>query len=149
MSSTWKAAVGILLVFALGCVSGALSASIFFQQDSLRIQRNPEQAAAVLERHLTRRLDLDAGQQTQIRQILADYLKNRRQVQQQVQPEMQALNMQMMRQIRSVLHPDQLGPFHDNVADLRRRLAHVSLRPAPPEPMPDSTPATNSAPGSL
>jgi hypothetical protein len=150
MSSTWKAAIGIFLVFALGCLSGALSTSIFFQQDAVRIQRNPEQAAAILEGHLTRRLDLDADQQAQIRQILTDYLKDRRRVQQQVQPEMQALNAQMMRQIRSVLHPDQLGLFRDNVADLRRRLAHTALRPAPPaDPMPDSAPATNARPGTL
>jgi hypothetical protein len=149
MSATWKAALGILLVFALGCVSGALSTSVFFRNEVLTLQRNPEEVARILENRFTRHLDVDSSQHAQIHQILLDYLQSRRQLNGQIQPQMQALNQQMIGQIKSVLRPDQVAGFKDNITQLRRRMARSAFRPPEmnaDQPAVGNGSATNAAP---
>ena len=152
MSNTWKAAIGILLVFLLGCAAGALSASVFFHHSmALLLQRDPNATANALEKRLTHQIDLAPDQHDEIHRILMDYLKSRKQLQAQIQPEIQALNLQTFQQIRSVLRPDQVPRFHDNVVAFRRRLARAMFQNPPPAgsaAVPESTPlsGTNAPP---
>jgi hypothetical protein len=85
--------------------------------------------ADILENRFTRHLGLEPAQHQEIHRILVEYVKARRQLSATLQPQMQVLNQQMLGQVRSVLKPEQLGGFQENVAQLRRRLAKSALRP--------------------
>ena len=149
MTSTWKAAAGILLVFVFGCISGALSTSLYFRNEVLSLERSPSEVADVMETRFTRHLGLDPDQHQQIHRILMEFLKARKQLMTQIQPELQANNRQMLAQIRGVLHPDQLAGFKENVEQLRRRMAKAAGRPPEAEvgaPEPTNAPSTNGAP---
>ena len=149
MTSTWKAALGILLVFVFGCISGGLSASLFLRHEVLALERDPSEVARILENRLTHHLDLDPAQHRQIHDILMTYLQQRQNLLKQVQPQMKVLNLQMIGQIRSVLRPDQVAGFHDNVEQLRRRLANAAVHPPEAEVGASETtnaPSTNAAP---
>jgi hypothetical protein len=148
MGSSWKAAFGILLVFILGCVSGSLSTSVYFHQYPERLLlRSPAATADSVENRLTRHLDLDANQRTQIHQFLMAYLQDRKKLQTRLQPDIQDLNIQMVVQIRSVLHPDQMESFHQNVIEFRRRVAKAAFRPGAMEEMSDGSFLTNAPVG--
>jgi hypothetical protein len=144
--STWKAAAGIVLIFVFGCVSGALSTSLYFRNEVLSLERSPSEVADILENRFTHHLGLDPGQHQQVHRILMEYLKARRQVMTQVQPELQENNRQMLVQIRGILHPDQLAGFQDNLGQLRRSLSRSPYRP--PELGPSGTIGTPASDGS-
>jgi hypothetical protein len=143
MTSTWKAAAGIILIFVFGCISGALSTSLFLHNEVLMLDRNPSEVADILESRFTRHLGLDQAQHAQIHDILMSYLQQRRALMARMQPELQENNRQMLAQIRSVLHPDQMAGFKDNLVQLRRRLAGAAFRP--PEMGPSGTIGTTNA----
>jgi hypothetical protein len=147
MRSSWKAAFGIFLIFGLGCLSGALSTSVYFHENlDLLTQRNPGASAEAIETRLTHHLKIDAQQREQIHGILMDYVKQRRQFQARIQPDVQALNVQMIRQVRAALHPDQLAGFHQNITELRGRLARAGVRINSPEGVPDPIGGSDAAP---
>jgi hypothetical protein len=149
MISTWKAAAGIFLVFVFGCISGALSTSLYYRNEVLSLERSPSEVADVMENRFAHHLGLDPDQHQQIHRILTEFLRQRKQLMTQIQPELQANNRQMLAQIRSVLRPDQMAGFHDNVEQLRRRMAKAAGQPPDAEvgaPEPTNAPSTNAAP---
>ena len=137
MISTWRAAAGILLVFVFGCVSGGLSTSLYFRNEVLSLERSPSEVADILQNRFTHHLGLDPDQREQVHRILMDYLRDRKQLTATLQPQMKVLNQDMIGRIQGVLHPDQVDGFQDNLAELRRTLAHTPYRP--PEMAPAST----------
>jgi hypothetical protein len=128
-TSTWKAAVGIFLVFLFGCISGGLSTSLYYRNEVLTLEHSPSEVADILENRFTHHLGLEPAQHQEIHRILVAYVKARRQLSATLQPQMQTLNQQMLGQVRSVLKPEQLDGFQENMAQLRRRLAKAAARP--------------------
>ena len=143
MTSTWKAAVGIFLIFVFGCISGALSTSLYYRNEVLSLERSPSEVASIMENRFTHHLGLDPDQRQQIHGILMTYLQQRHELTKQIQPQMQVLNRQMLAQVRSVLRPDQVEGFRQNVEELGRRMAKAAF---PPPGVELGVPETTNAP---
>jgi len=122
MSPTWKAALGVILVFILGWFGGALTTLIVARHGLLALaQHDPEPLAKMLERQTTRNLGLSDGQQKQLHALIVENLRQRMDLQKQVQPQIKALNRQTMQQIDALLTPDQQQRFHDNLVRFKQR----------------------------
>jgi hypothetical protein len=141
MNDHWKARFGVLLVFLLGGLVGGLSASIYFHHRmALFLERGPAAYVDVLERRLTRHLHLDASQKQQIHDDMMENLAQRKLLQAQIRPQVKMLNQQTIQQIRTILTPDQLIVFHENLAELHKRAALQA------DAAPIGTPNTNTTP---
>jgi hypothetical protein len=152
MNSSWKAFLGVLLVFFLGVLAGALIAAVHFKhRATVFFQRGTPAYVELLEHHLTRGLALDDTQRQEIHEAFLQNIEERKKLQAQIQPQVQELNMGTMREIRSVLRPDQLATFRDNLAEFRQRTGRPALNTrAMDQPSPEGVagpPVTNAAPG--
>jgi hypothetical protein len=143
MTSPWKAVFGVILVFVLGCLSGWFGASVVHYRETTQfLQGGPEAVAKLLETRLTRNLHLDAGQQQQVHQYFIDNLVQRRQLQMQIQPQVQLLNRETFQKINAILRPDQQEIFRQNITLFRQRTGKSPFNPNPAiQPLPDA--ATN------
>jgi hypothetical protein len=127
MSSNWKAIVGVLLIYIFGCFSGMVSTSIFVHHMMLGFLRHPGVAlSAALEKRMTRNLDLDANQKEQIHAYFQENLTQRKDLQKQIQPQVQVLNQKTFDQIAAILRPDQADHFRQNVETFREHLEKVA-----------------------
>ncbi len=128
MMRDWKSTLAVMLVFALGCVAGVLVAFIVMRQQVATVLQHDSPAyEQMLERRLSRGLNLDAGQRARFHDVLIANIEARKQLQKQLQPAVQALNVQTRQEIRSILTPDQLATFHRNMEDFRRRFGSPGL----------------------
>jgi hypothetical protein len=152
MSKTWKAVFGVILIYLLGCLSGAVATSIFFHHKMLGFLHHPGVVlSAVLEKRLTGNLGLDASQKQQVHAYFAENLQHRKELQKEIQPQVQALNRQTIKQVAAILHPGQAQLFHETIEKLRKRFGangsdQDTESPPAPQPSPAS-PATNSGAG--
>ena len=122
MSPTWKAVIGVILVFILGWFGGALTTLVIAHHRMLAvIDQKPEPLARMLERQTIRGLGLDEDKKQQIHALLVDYLQKRFALQKQIQPQVQALNGQTLNQINALLTSGQQEQFHDNLVRLKQR----------------------------
>ena len=130
MTSHWKAVLGVILVFIFGCLSGTLATSVFFYHRTTEfLQRSPEGMADLLERRMTHNLGLDANQQQQIHTCFMENVAQRKQLQLQIQPQVQMINRQTLQQIDAVLRPDQRERFHENLVQFRKRFGKSPFNP--------------------
>lgn len=152
MNKTWKAVFGVILIYIFGCFSGAVSISIFFHHKMLESLQHPALTASkALEKRLTGNLNLDANQKQQVDDCFRDNLQQRKELQKQVRPQVQALNLQMIQQVAAVLRPDQTELFHQNVEKFREHLGASAFNPNVKNlfspVVPQTGPATNSSVG--
>jgi hypothetical protein len=130
MTGHWKASLGVLLVFILGCLSGMLVSSVYFShRTAVFFQRGSAAYIDLAEHRLTRNLNLDPTQKQEIHQYFLENLAERKQLQAQVQPEVQMLNHQTFGEIRSVLRPEQMTVFRENLNEFRKRFARTADNP--------------------
>jgi len=130
MNKTWKAVLGVILIYIFGCVSGGVSTSIFFHRKMIAFLQHPAIAAsAELERRLTGNLGLDANQKQEIHGYFLDNLQQRKELQKQIQPQIQTLNRQTAQQITAILHPDQAELFHENIEKFRKNFGATPSNP--------------------
>jgi hypothetical protein len=116
MLRDWKSTLAVMLVFALGGVAGLLVGFIVMHhRTAVLLQRGSPAYEQMLERRLSRGLDLDAGQE------------ERKKLQEQLQPQVQALNIQTRRELHALLTPEQLATFRQNLEDFRRRFGAPGL----------------------
>jgi hypothetical protein len=152
MNKTWKAVLGVILIFIFGCFSGAVSTSIYFHHRMLVLLQHPAVAlSAALEKRLTGNLDLDANQKQQVHGCFLENLQQRKELQKEIQPRVQMLNQQTLQQVAAILHPDQLELFHQNIEKSRKHAgANTSNQdtgnPSSPVIQP-TAPATHSGAG--
>jgi len=162
MSSSWKASIGVLVVFLLGWTAGVLCHMIYDHHQVIQIIRNgtvPEAVAKVFEQRMTRNLDLSADQEQQIHDFFIENIQQRRDLQKQIQPQVQEANKQTLRQIMSVLTPDQQAKLKDNLAEFRQRFGKNPFNPsatagenpsaqpaATPPPVSSTAPAATNTP---
>jgi hypothetical protein len=122
MNSHWKAVIGVILIFVFGCFSGALCTSLFVgHKIKDLIEKGPDSVAEIMERRLTRNLDLDPDQKQKVHECFQANLKQRKELQTQIQPQVRMLNRQTFQEISAILRPDQADRFHQNVEELRKR----------------------------
>ena len=125
MNSTWKAAIGVLLVFILGWFGGVICGRLYDMHRVAEAIRQPEMVpqaiAEMLERRMTRNLDLDANQQEEIHTYFLENLQQRKLLNTQIQPQIQLANHQTLSEINAILRPDQQTKLRQNLADFRLR----------------------------
>lgn len=139
MSVTTKAVLGLILVFLLGLFTGALLTGMVVKHKVKTFLQHPgETVSAAVEKQLTGNLNLDATQKQQVHDYFQQNLQQRKQLQMQIQPQVQTLNLQTFEQINAVLRPDQLEKFHQNVDAMRQRFGAkgyaMGVDDAPPAP---------------
>ncbi len=116
MNNTWKAAIGVILIFILGWFGGALTTLAIAHQRMLQvIQHDPASLAKILERQTTRNLNLDDQQRIKIHAIFMDNLKARTALQKQIQPQVKEANKLTLQQIGALLTPVQEERFSENL----------------------------------
>jgi len=141
MSPHWKAVLGVIFVFFFGCASGWLGSSMLHYRQTAQILRgNPDVLADLLERRMTRNLGVDETQKAQIRDFLMENLRQRRQLQTQIQPQIQVLNQRTLKEINAVLRADQVEQLHQNLVEFRQRFGKNPFNPnADSQPPPVGT----------
>ena len=152
MNKTWKAVLGVILIYLFGCFSGAVSTSIIFHQKMLHFLQHPAAVMmAAMEKRLTGNLGLDANQKQQVHECFLKDLQQRKELQKEIQPQVQTLNRQTIQQVTAILHPDQAERFHQNIEQFRKRARTMSAgqdaeNPSSPLVQPAAA-ATNSGAG--
>jgi hypothetical protein len=132
MSSNWRAVIGVLLVFGFGFASGWLGSSVYHDRQAIDVLRSsPEGIAAIWENRMTHNLSLDENQKRQIHQYFLENLAQRKELQKQIAPQVVVLNHSTLRQIISVLSPDQVVLFRKNIAFLRQHFSQGPFNPNP------------------
>lgn len=127
MTSHWKAVLGVLLIFILGFTSGLVAASIFVHRKFEAFLKHPEAVAeATLEKRLTSHLELDPNQKQQIHAIFARNLEERKQLNQQIQPQVRMANLGTFQEINAILRPDQQQRFRENIEQFRNRFGKAA-----------------------
>ena len=146
MSKTWKAILGVILIFVFGFFSGIVVSSIVVKHKMAEFLKHPMVAiSAALEKRLTGNLNLDADQKKQVDAYFKENLQRRRELQMQIQPQVQAANQTTFQEIKAVLRPDQAERFQTNVDALRQRIAKFTsdanseFLPQPVSPAPSSS----------
>jgi hypothetical protein len=132
MNATWKAAIGVILIFILGWFGGALSTWIIAHQRLIQFAQHDQQAiVTLLERRTTRGLKLDENQKAQIHQLLQDNIQERLQLQKQIQPQVWTCNRQTLDAIDALLTPDQQQKFQDNLLLFKANFGRNPLNTGP------------------
>ena len=145
MNPTWKAALGVILIFILGWFGGALTTLAFARHKALvMMQRGPEAIAIMLERQTTRDLGLSDAQKTQLHTLFVENLRQRMELQKQIQPQVKAVNRQTLQEIDAVLTPDQQQRFHDNLVLFKDRFGRNPFNVGA-----DNKPVQPAAPGNI
>jgi hypothetical protein len=122
MNPTWKAAIGVILVFILGWFGGALTTLIIAHHRMLVvIQHDPESMARMLDRQTIHNLGLDEDRKRQLHALFVENIRQRLELQKQIQPQVKALNRQSLQEINALLTPDQQEHFHENLLVLKQR----------------------------
>jgi hypothetical protein len=149
MSSSWRAFLGVGLVFLLGVLAGSLITAVHFKhRATLFFQRGTPAYVELLERSLTRGMTLDDAQRQQIHDSFLQNIEGRKKLQAQIQPQVRELNQETMQQIRSILRPDQVATFQENLAAFRRRFGQAAATARDmDQPAEASQPVGNPAPG--
>jgi hypothetical protein len=155
MNKTWKAVLGVMLIYIFGCVSGGVSTSIFFHHKMIEFLRHPAVAmSAAEEKRLTWNLNLDANQKEQVHACFTDNLQQRKELQKQIQPQVLILNQQIVQKIIAILRPDQTELFRKNIEKFHKHWGETAFNsntgnPSSPQaqPAPAATSTTNTGAG--
>jgi uncharacterized membrane protein len=147
MMSQGKSILGVLLVFVLGGLAGGfLALSVAHRWEMKTLQRGSPEYEQFLERRLVRGLDLTADQREHFHEALVDNIEQRKRLQSFLQPQMQELNLQLGRAMRTNLKPDQLATFRQNLKDFRQRFGAPGIGTGKaPAAVDNSTPISGGA----
>jgi len=109
--------LAIVVVFALGCVTGAALDSLYRSRaSSARAMRGAHDADQFLE-NMRRDLNLNDQQSQQIRAILEDTRNQYRALRTEVKPRYETIRQQARTRIRSLLTPEQQQRFDAMIAE--------------------------------
>ena len=134
MSPTWKAALGVIVIFILGWFGGALTTLIIARQKLLTLARGDTQTmTSVLVRQTTYGLRLGDNQRVQLRALILENVKQRKELQKQIQPQVWTCNRQTMDAINAVLTPEQRQKFQDNLLLFKAHFGRNPLNTGPEE----------------
>jgi Spy/CpxP family protein refolding chaperone len=130
-----RAYIYFAAIFLLGILAGG--AGTFFLGARLM---GPQGGAARRERMLrrmTRDLDLNDSQASQIRAILEETGAKMRERRQQHRPEFEAIRSESHDRIRKVLTPEQTAKFEEMLKKFEEKRRRGDLPPPPPGPPPE------------
>jgi len=124
-----KVIAGILLVFLLGAAGGAVISHTVCQARLERfIHGGHRMREDVIVERLTKKLDLDASQQEQVRTITRETHDGIRQVRSRTRPQIEVLLATGQDRIKTVLRPDQREKFDKIIAERKQRKAQEGDR---------------------
>ena len=153
MSPTLKAAIGVILIFILGWFGGALSVWIFAHHKLMVLATGNTQALTLLlERQTTRGLKLDDDQKAKVHDLLLENVRERKELQKQIQPQVWTDNRQTMDAINAVLTPEQRQKFQDNLLLFKAHFGRNPLNTGPEEsasPTQETVGAATNAPAGI
>jgi Spy/CpxP family protein refolding chaperone len=115
---TRRAYLYFALTFLLGVIVGGVGV-FYYTWHTGHWHRGFSRERVV--RHLKRELNLTDAQVQQLNQIMDDAGAKHRQLQQQVEPQFQALHEETQNRIRQILNPDQLQKFNEIVRQREER----------------------------
>ncbi len=154
MNPTWKAAIGVILIFILGWGGGTMVTLLVMHHRMVVVVRHdPEALAVLLTRQTTRNLGLNEEQKQQFHALILENLRERMKLQREILPQVRSLNGQTMQQINALLTADQQQKFQDNLLLFKSRYGRNPLNTgadeaATPTDGAPPGPATNGAAGS-
>ena len=108
---TRRAYIYFVLTFLLGIILGG--SGVFFYGWYSGHWRHEFDLNRVVDR-MKRDLSLEDSQVQQLRQILQESGRKRKELQQKNQPEFEALHEETRNQIRKILNPEQLAKFNEH-----------------------------------
>ena len=129
-----KAFLGVLAVFVLGTLAGALVTHRIYQRRIHAFLRGGPAATEMIVRRMNWQLDLTPAQRAQVETIVRDSRQKLREARQQIDPQMRALFQDMDQRIREVLTPEQRVKFDKLMAERQAKWQHFRPPPAPPPP---------------
>ena len=128
MRRDWKSILGVLMVFGLGILAGAfLSLAFVHHRVVVALQRGSPAYEQMLERRLSRGMDLTPDQRQRFHEALVANIEQRKNLQLQLQPQIQEINQATRREFRDILQPAQLATLKDNLQDFRRRFGSPGI----------------------
>ena len=128
---TRRAYLYFTLTIVLGAVLGGAGV-YYYLWHSGRLQHPGGFNKARAEAHLKKDLNLSSDQMQQLDQIFNEGSKKIDDLQQQVDPQFQAIHMETRARIRQILNPDQAKRFDELVKEMDERRKRRGPPPPPP-----------------
>jgi hypothetical protein len=118
-----KVVAGIVLVFLLGASAGILGTHMIYQRrmEATFLRGHHATTEAIVNR-LSRKLDLDSGQQSQLQGIVADSRRELGNAKKAIKPQISAILGKAEERTRAILRPDQLPAFEKIVEERKKPL---------------------------
>ena len=101
----------LVLVFLAGIAVGVVGTRLFVRQLVRTAMERPDRIRLMMERRLERQLDLTAGQQAQVHDILTNSQAQIQDLRQEFRPQLAAIVMKANRDIIAILTPEQRVRF--------------------------------------
>lgn len=116
-----KAIFGVILVFMLGAVCGAMGTHMINRNRSDSFMKGtPESRETAIVSHLTRKLELDSRQQSQISQIIHENHAAMNRIRTQYRPQIQSILEQGQSRIAAILTQEQNTAFQKIIEERKR-----------------------------
>ena len=133
----WKVITGILLIFVLGALSGALGTGYYTKNRIKQFidPKGPPPPIRILERELGK-LDLSSEQQRKIEALLEQMHTEFFEIIKKTKPEMDEHFKRHVRLLRAELRPKQRHAFDKTIQQIEDRMQPMNpppFRPRPPE----------------
>lgn len=123
-----KLATGIVLIFALGVLTGVLGYGMYFKQRIEHFREaGPQTRKELLMKRLTRRLELTPQQQEKVAVIFEEMREQLFSLRKKHKPDLERIREQGHARIKAILTPEQQVQFDEMMARLKKR-----HRKAPP-----------------
>ena len=120
----WKAIAGVILVFALGALSGSLvTQNVCGHRFERMLHGGGHDMSQVVVDRLSHRLDLDNTQRAEVSKIVTEAHIEMDSVRKEFQPQIESIMNKSQDKIRSILRPDQREKFEKFVAERKARRA--------------------------
>ena len=110
----WQVGTGVLLIFALGFVAGALALNLY------RTYRPASPPPRGRQHHLDTVIDglnLTDDQKSQVKQIFSDTRKQLMEIHDQSRPQVNEIRKQARERLKAVMTPDQWTQFQSSMKD--------------------------------
>lgn len=130
---SWKFKLGIVAVFALGAVVGAVAAGTYFRMRAFDFSYSrPDQAVRHIMKRLDHELNLSDDQRKKIEPIVLDSFTKMRALRTRLTPEVEALVDQTAKLIKQHLDPEQQTKLDQHNAEVMKRWRMFAGPGAPP-----------------
>ena len=122
----WKLGIGIVIVFSAGLMSGVIGTVVIGAKVKQRAE-DPVVGHSMVLNHLTRKLELDEKQQTEVSGILREMITEIVDIRDDARDRLAGVVRRHAPRIREVLRPDQHAPFENFLSKLEREW-HVAFQ---------------------